>query len=76
METKSKQEIRLKAVQTDNETDFYLEVKSNAKAAKETGMKEQFESGSKSSCKKYIRPYTVRAALKGQIKYMKKKQNR
>ena len=43
METKSKQEIRLKAVQTDNETDFYLEVKSNAKAAKETGMKEQFE---------------------------------
>ncbi len=43
METKSKQEIRLKAVQTDNETDYYLEVKSNAKAAKETGMKEQFE---------------------------------
>lgn len=43
METKSKQEIRLKAVQTDNDTDYYLEVKSDAKAAKETGMKEQFE---------------------------------
>ncbi|MBC7507888.1 MAG: transposase, partial [Ferruginibacter sp.] len=43
LETKSKKEIRLKAVQTDNDTDYYLEVKSNAKAAKETGMKEQFE---------------------------------
>ena len=43
METKSKHEIRLKAVQTDNDTDYYLEVKSDAKAAKETGMKEQFE---------------------------------
>ena len=43
METKSKQQIRLKAVQTDNNTDYYLEVKSDAKAAKETGMKEQFE---------------------------------
>ena len=43
METKSKQEIRLKAVKTDNDTDYYLEVKSDAKAAKETGMKEQFE---------------------------------
>ena len=43
METKSKQQIRLKAVQTDSNTDYYLEVKSDAKAAKETGMKNQFE---------------------------------
>jgi transposase len=43
METKSKQQIRLKAVQTDSNTDYYLEVKSDAKAAKETGMKTQFE---------------------------------
>ena len=43
METKSKQQIRLKAVQTDSNTDYYLEVKSDAKAAKEIGMKNQFE---------------------------------
>ena len=43
LQTKAKQEIRLKAVQTENDTDYYLEVKSDAKAAKESGMKEQFE---------------------------------
>jgi transposase len=43
LETKSKQEVRLKAIQTDANTDYYLEVKSDAKAAKETGMKTQFE---------------------------------
>lgn len=43
LETKSKQEVRLKAIQTDSNTDYYLEVKSDAKAAKETGMKNQFE---------------------------------
>ena len=43
METKSKHEIRLKAVQTASNTDYYLEVKSDAKAAKEAGMKSQFE---------------------------------
>ena len=43
LQTKSKQAIRLKAVQTANDTDYYLEVKSDAKAAKEMGMKEQFE---------------------------------
>jgi transposase len=43
LETKSKQEVRLKAIQTESNTDYYLEVKSDAKAAKETGMKTQFE---------------------------------
>jgi len=43
LQTKSKHEIRLKAVQTANDTDYYLEVKSDAKASKETGMKKQFE---------------------------------
>jgi transposase len=43
LETKSKQEVRIKAIQTDANTDYYLEVKSQAKAAKETGMKTQFE---------------------------------
>jgi transposase len=43
LETKSKQLVRLKAIQIDSNTDYYLEVKSDAKAAKETGMKTQFE---------------------------------
>lgn len=43
LETKSKKQIKLKAVQTDNNTDYYLEVTSEAKAAKETSMKSQFE---------------------------------
>lgn len=43
LETKSKQLVRLKAIQTQTNTDYYLEVKSDAKAAKETGMKTQFE---------------------------------
>lgn len=43
METKSKHNIRLKAVTTKKNTDYYLEVKSDAKALKETGMKSQFE---------------------------------
>lgn len=43
METKSKQYLRLKAVTTEKNTDYYLEVKSPAKEMKETGMKNQFE---------------------------------
>ena len=43
MDTKSKQTIRLKSVTTINNTDYYLEVKSETKALKETGMKNQFE---------------------------------
>jgi hypothetical protein len=43
METKSKQYVRLKAVSTEKNTDYYLEVKSPAKEMKETGMKNQFE---------------------------------
>lgn len=43
METKSKQFVRLKAVSTEKNTDYYLEVKSPAKEIKETGMRKQFE---------------------------------
>jgi hypothetical protein len=43
METKSKQFVRLKAVTTEKNTDYYLEVKSIAKEKKESGMINQFE---------------------------------
>jgi len=43
MDTRSKQTIRLKSVTTTKSTDYYLEVKSQTKALKETGMKHQFE---------------------------------
>ncbi len=43
METKSKQLISLTSVSTENNTDYYLKVKSEAKAMKEVGMKNQFE---------------------------------
>lgn len=39
MDTKSKQTIRLKAITTTKNTDYYLEVKSQTKALKETGMR-------------------------------------
>ncbi|MEJ7684210.1 MAG: hypothetical protein WKG06_41430 [Segetibacter sp.] len=43
MDTKSNQTIRLKSVTTEKNTDYYLEVKSDTKALKENGMKNQFE---------------------------------
>ncbi len=43
MDTKSNKTIRLKAVTTEKNTDYYLEVKSPSKEMKETGMKNQFE---------------------------------
>ena len=43
LETKSKKTVRLKAVTTEKNTDYYLEVKSQAKELKEAGMKNQFE---------------------------------
>lgn len=43
METASKQQVRLKAVSTEKNTDYYLEVKSGAKKRTEEGMKKQFE---------------------------------
>lgn len=43
METKSKQLVTLKSVQTNKNTDYYLEVKSEAKHRKENAMKNQFE---------------------------------
>jgi len=42
-DTKSNKTIRLKAVTTEKNTDYYLEVKSPAKEMKEAGMKNQFE---------------------------------
>jgi transposase len=43
LETKSKQEIHIKAVKTNTSTDYYLEITSPAKALKEKGMKNLFE---------------------------------
>lgn len=43
LETKSKQTIRLRAVSTEKNTDYYLEVKSPSKEKKEEAMKLQFE---------------------------------
>lgn len=43
MDTKSNQTIRLKSVTAEKNTDYYLEVKSQTKALKENGMKNQFE---------------------------------
>ena len=44
LETKSKQEILIKALETKDSKDYYLEITSPAKALKETGMKNLFES--------------------------------
>ncbi len=43
METRSKQNVRIKAIQTDKDTDYYLEIKSDAKTVKEQPMATQFE---------------------------------
>jgi transposase len=43
METKSKQNVRIKAIQGDQATDYYLEIKSDAKMVKEQSMATQFE---------------------------------
>jgi transposase len=43
METRSKQNVRIKAIQTDEDTDYYLEIKSDAKTVKEQSMATQFE---------------------------------
>ena len=43
LETKSKQEIHIKAVKTNTSTDYYLEITSPAKVLKEKGMKNLFE---------------------------------
>ena len=43
MDTKAKQTIRLKSVTTTKSTDYFLEVKSEKKELKETGMNNQFE---------------------------------
>jgi len=43
METRSRQNVRIKAIQTDQDTDYYLEIKSDAKTVKEQSMATQFE---------------------------------
>jgi transposase len=43
LDTKSNQTIRLRAITTEKNTDYYLEVKSPSKEKKEDGMKRQFE---------------------------------
>lgn len=43
LDTKSNQTIRLRSVTANNNTDYYLEVKSPSKEKKEEGMKIQFE---------------------------------
>jgi transposase len=45
LETKSKNEVVLKKVLTDKESDYYLEVISASKGLKEAGMKNRFEQG-------------------------------
>ena len=44
LETKSKQEILIKALETNDSKDYYLEITSPLKAMKESGMKNRFES--------------------------------
>jgi transposase len=43
LQTKSKKEVLLKALNVPNKTDFFMEVKSEAKTLKERSMKSQFE---------------------------------
>jgi transposase len=43
IETRSKQNVRIKALQTEKDTDYYLEIKSDAKTLKEQAMATQFE---------------------------------
>ena len=68
LETKSKQQVQLKAIQTAASTDYYLEVKSPAKALKEQGMKDLFETRYEQELQK------IKAALlrKGGVKKIEK----
>lgn len=45
IETKSKQNVFLKAIETENETDYFLEVQSEAKSLKEGAMFSKFQQG-------------------------------
>lgn len=58
IDKKSKQTIRLKSVTTAKSTDYYLEVKSQIKALKATGMKNQFEQRFETELKKDTYCYT------------------
>jgi transposase len=64
METKSKQKVHLKAVQTQSKTDYYLEVKSEAKAFKESGMKTQFEKRFEEQLQKISTSLTSKGGVK------------
>jgi transposase len=64
METKSKQKVHLKAVQTQSNTDYYLEVKSEAKAFEESGMKTQFEKRFEEQLQKISTSLTSKGGVK------------
>ena len=68
METASKQEVRLKAVRTEKNTDYYLEVKSKAKGLTEAGMKQQFEKRFEDALQKIHQSIHAKGGVKKQDK--------
>jgi len=64
METKSKQQVTLKAIQTSSNTDYYLEVKSDAKTAKEAGMNARFEKGFEEQLQKIQKSINSKGGIK------------
>lgn len=68
LETKSKQEVRLKAVKTDKNTDYYLQVKSKAKEHKEEGMKNQFEQRFEEALQRIHKSIHTKGGIKKQDK--------
>ncbi len=68
LETKSKQEVRLKAVKTDKNTDYYLQVKSKARERKEEGMKNQFEQRFEEALQRIHKSIHTKGGIKKQDK--------
>lgn len=68
LESKSKQEVRLKAVKTDKNTDYYLQVKSKAKERKEEGMKNQFEQRFEEALQRIHKSIHTKGGIKKQDK--------
>jgi transposase len=69
METRSKQNVWIKAIQTDKDTDYYLEIKSDAKTVKEQSMATQFEERFEAYLHGCSRHYWLKAGLKKQTRY-------
>jgi Transposase DDE domain len=65
LETKSKQNILIKAVQTKSNTDYYLEITSPAKALKEGGMKNLFETRFEEELQKIKNAVHKKGGVKG-----------